>query len=118
MGKILSERRAIENEAIFRSANEQVLDDLDGLKKMNMHVMGDAAVSDTDKPLHFYCECSNDECLQRIVLKPSKYKDLHQNTSQFVLVPGHEIPELERTIQRTERYIVVEKFKSVPPKLV
>lgn len=114
MNKKFSERRLVENQLVFRQANEQVPKDLDSIKAAAESEGRNSLVHKIDVPLHFYCECSDENCRKRIVMKSSQYKDLHQNNSQFVLVPGHDIPEIERIVQKSDDYIVVEKYRNPP----
>ena len=114
MSKSHSKRRLAENEVIFRQANESVRQGLDELKK-KAEKEGDV-VSEDDMPLYFYCECSDESCRKRILLRPSKHKKLHQNSSQFVVLPGHEVREVERVRIETKAYMVVEKYMTPPKK--
>lgn len=115
MIKDLSERRLVENEFHFKRPNEKLAKGLEELRKM--------AVEDKqsdwypDDPIKFFCECSDINCRERIRLKPEKYLKLHQNSNQFVLLPGHAIPKIERTIKNENNYIVVEKYISPPMSL-
>lgn len=115
MDKKLSERRLAENQVIFRQTNEQVPKELQAVKSAAESEGRGALVGDIDTPLHFYCECSDENCRQRIVMKPSKYDELHQNSAQFILVPGHHIPQIERIMFEGDSYIVVQKYNT-PPK--
>lgn len=116
MTNSLSERRLAENQVIFRRKNENVTKNLKTLKEA-VDSEGEASiVSDIDLPLHFYCECSDENCKRRIVLKPSEYNELHQNSSQFIVWPGHVVPKIERVVHSTDKLIVVEKMNT-PPKV-
>jgi hypothetical protein len=97
----LSERRLVENEVIFRSANKDA-------EEFIIETQGADAV------LHFYCECSHTECKQHITLSAQKYEELHKNNRQFIAIPGHEVPEVERIVLRTPKYIVIEKYGDPP----
>jgi hypothetical protein len=114
MSRGLSERRLAENELIFRQANQKVQKSLKRLQQL-------AAKEDNPElyahkgDVHFYCECADEKCSQRIALSPSEYEELHQNRSQFILIPGHEVVEVERVLFETPRYEVVEKY-AAPPK--
>lgn len=96
-----SKRKLAENEVVFREANKSVAE-----------FAGDAA-SD-DRPLRFYCECSKDECRERIELTPAKYRELHPNNRLFIALPGHEITEIEKIVSRQDEFIVIEKFDEPP----
>jgi hypothetical protein len=99
----LSERRLAENEVIFREVNKSVQEFIEK-DLYNAH----------SGPLHFYCECSNAACRQRVALTAQKYKELHQNSKRFVVVRGHELPEIEKVIQQEDGYAVVEKYGDPP----
>lgn len=109
-----SERRQIENEVVFRNANEQIQKDLDELRKKAKAEGHDSLIPDKDLDLHFYCECSDENCRERIVLALSKYKQLHQDRSQFIVSPKHETTAIEDVVSKKITYTVVEKF-IVPP---
>lgn len=114
MSNTPSPRRLAENEVIFRQANEKVSRELDDLRQAAASDGHTGMVPDKDPELHFYCECSDEKCRKRIVMSPAKYKQLHQNSSQFVLLPGHNVPELERVVDGSKEYIVVEKVITPP----
>jgi hypothetical protein len=115
MSDDLSERRLAENELAFRKSNEKVTKELDQLKEAAEKDGHEQLAQGTDIPLQFYCECSNMGCRKRITFTPGKYKELHQNSNQFILVPGHEVAEVERVVFRGDSYIVVEKYKTILP---
>src|ERR1044072_3709931 len=94
MGKS-KEERMVENEVIFRQANQKVQDGLARLEKMAIEHGQSEMVEKYDVPLHFYCECANENCRERIIMTSDKYKELHQNKSQFIVLPGHEEPIVE-----------------------
>lgn len=110
----ISERRLAENEVFFRQSNSKVVQ---GLKKLEQIAKEDGQhdmVAHIDVPIQFYCECSNEQCRQRITMKPSTYSDLHKNGKQFLLKPGHDIPKIERVVREEADYIVTEKYKTPP----
>jgi hypothetical protein len=114
MSEPLSERRLAENEVVFRQHNERIqqgFDELDALSKSEGYGPFDY---DKEMVLHFYCECSDEKCTTKISLKLSRYTAIHKNRNHFLLVPGHEIPALERVVKKTRHYLVVEKFRPAP----
>lgn len=109
-----SQRRQIENEVVFRKANEKVQIDLSKLRKL-AEANGDVAlVPSDDLVLHFYCECSDENCRQRIELSLSKYKKLHQDRKQFIICPNHEAVSIEKVVASNAKFSVVEKFFNPP----
>lgn len=114
MGQTNSERRWAENEVVFRQANEKVSKELESLKQA-AEAEGHASLvhnieRNLDNPIHFYCECSDELCRQRIILKPSEYKNFHKNSSQFTVLPGHDVARIERVVAKTDSLMVVEKY--------
>ena len=97
-----SERRLVENEVIFRRANEDAKDFVKDVGAAN-HVL-----------VPFFCECSDPDCKGRIEMPVADYERIHQSNRQFVVLTGHEVPEIERVVQRSERYNIVEKTTSMP----
>lgn len=118
MSDDFSPRRLAENEVVFRQRNEKITKDLEALQKTAEAEGHDAiaqnAKNDSEVPLHFYCECSDEKCRQRIILKPKEYRELHANSSQFIIVPGHRVPEVERVVATTDQYHVIEKYMTPP----
>lgn len=110
----IHERRQIENEMIFRRANEKAGDELDDLDAMHIEDDNlDLTWDDTVK-LHFKCECSDEDCHERIQLKLSEYKKIHENRDAFIVKLKHQVNEIEVIIQSEEGYSVVEKNNSTP----
>jgi hypothetical protein len=109
-----SERRLVENEVIFRQHNEKVQQDLEALRD-EAKTEGHDILPREDMSVHFYCECAKETCHERIVLTPDEYKEFHQNSSQFIVLPGHNFPEVERIVLTNDKLMVVEKYITPPP---
>jgi hypothetical protein len=56
------------------------------------------------------CECGTTDCNERIVFTQTEYDNLRLIPTHFAVLPGHEIPAVERVVERNERFVVVEKF--------
>lgn len=110
----LSERRLIENEMIFRQENEKISDGLDDLDAMHIEDGNPQLTRDNDLVLHFWCECSDENCKARIAMKHETYQEIHENRSAFVVKPDHQVHEIEKVISTSDKYIVVEKNKTTP----
>ena len=94
-------QRVAMNEATFRKVNEgmEVGQDPGGL-------------------LTFICECGRLGCTQLIELTRAEYEELRTNPRRFALLAGHEIEDVERVVERHDRYLVVEKFGDVEGEIV
>ncbi len=99
-----SDRRLQENEIIFREANNDIQEFL-------TETEGDRI----KRIVPFYCECSRMDCKRRIELTPLMYDKLHKNKKQFVVLQGHEIPEIEKIVTTQKNINVVEKYGKLPP---
>jgi hypothetical protein len=116
MHKDMSERRLVENEVFFRQANEKVANGLKELEELARLEGQPELAPDGDQIIQFYCECSDEKCRKRIGLTAKEYRKLHQNRDQFIVLPGHSMPELERTVKSEEKYVIVEKYLTAPEK--
>ena len=91
------EERLANNEVLFREVNERI-------EQI-------AAPQDPDDPqvFEFYCECSTVDCTLRLPMTLAAYESIRADPTQFVVVPGHELPEIEAVISRTDAYQIVRK---------
>jgi len=96
------ERRLQENEVIFKQVNKDVEEFLHDIGVQNQ-----VAVP-------FYCECSDLGCRMRLELTPAEYEKIHKNKRRFIVVNGHEVPQIENVVERNENYSVVEKLDKPP----
>lgn len=85
------EERLAANEARWREINE-----------------GSRAVSDPE-PNSIFCECSDRTCVYRVTIGVEKYVEVRENPRRFMVRPGHEVPDVETVVERTEDFYVVEK---------
>lgn len=86
------------NEALFRNVNERVRD------------LAATFASDAEpEPVAFVCECGSSDCAATIVLSMREYEDVRADPAQFMIVSGHESPEVEVVVARHDRYDVVRK---------
>jgi hypothetical protein len=85
-----------QNEALFRNVNERIED-------------VSTALAPDDVPMEFLCECDDTDCLEKVSVTQAEYEAIRAVATQFVVLPGHEDPDIERVVQQTERFLVVEK---------
>jgi hypothetical protein len=91
-------KRAAENESLFRQVNERIED----LNK----------VFEAFAPYGSWtCECARIDCAQRIELTLDEYESARSSPNRFLIAPAedHFDADVERVVERTERYWVVEK---------
>ena len=90
------EQRLARNEALFREVNERIAD------VSSSYELGDS--------LEFLCECGSQDCLDAISIVRADYEQVRSEPDRFVVVTGHEIPEIERVLERRDGYVVVTKI--------
>jgi hypothetical protein len=66
----------------------------------------------------FVCECADPDCAHRVTAALEDYEDVRAEATHFLLAPGHHEPRVERVIERTGDYDVVEKFESTVARIV
>ena len=88
------EERIARNEAAFRKVNEAI-----------------AAGRDTEGHgrVAFLCECGALGCNRLVELSPPEYEGVRADPRRFLLIEGHEEPEVEEVVEVHDRYIVVAK---------
>jgi hypothetical protein len=57
----------------------------------------------------FFCECSNIDCTRLLPMTVSEYERVRSDPKQFVVAPGHELPEIEVVVARNDAYQIVVK---------
>ena len=89
-------RRKGLNEALFREVNEQIrrLDDESGEEAGTIAVI---------------CECSETDCTERIVLLVAEYERVRSDSLLYVVARGHELPDIERVVERRDGWEIVRK---------
>jgi hypothetical protein len=86
-----------ENEALFRDINERVV------------ALPERQEASAAEKLMFYCECGDAKCFEHVRLTLAEYQALRANAARFAVAPGHELPDVERVVERHAGYFVVEK---------
>jgi hypothetical protein len=93
------EERLARNEALFRVANERMSDWEEQHRS--------SAVES------YFCECADSECREHVDLGQADYERVRSDSRRFVIVPGHEVPDLETVIERNEGWAIIEKAPEV-----
>jgi hypothetical protein len=92
------EERLANNEVLFRDINERIAG-----------VAAPQGIPGDDHVYEFLCECSNVACDLRLPLTLAVYEDVRKEPTQFIVAPGHELPEIEIVLSRSTGYQVVRK---------
>jgi hypothetical protein len=92
--------RAARNQSRFREYNERIE------PHNRVHYWVEPPMPD------WVCECASDECLAPLQLTIAEYQSIRADPTHFLVAPGesHVVPDVERVIERHDRYWVVEKL--------
>lgn len=93
MGK--REEEIARNEGLFRDVNERV-----------KGVLAEIGVSDQ---LEVFCECGRGDCVAKIELSLPDYEAVRAYPARFLVLQGHEFPEVEDVLVSPDGYLIVEK---------
>jgi hypothetical protein len=93
-------RRIAVNESRFREINDRLAQELANLRHQPEH-------------LEFVCECSNLECREKIALTGAEYERIRADPMLFAIAGGHETPDAEDVVGRTDRFVTVRKHRDV-----
>lgn len=63
----------------------------------------------------YFCECAQPECRKKVRLRQADYERVRSDSRRFVIVPGHELPDVETVIEQNEGWAIIEKAPEVTP---
>jgi len=95
-------QRKAANEAVFREINERI----ESLQKR-------FALAERE-PLHVVCECDRLDCAERLEVAVETYERVRADSALFIVLPGHEDPEVEEVVDTGRGHLVVRKQAGAP----
>jgi hypothetical protein len=99
----MDQERMARTEAAFREVNEAIAET--------------AARFDAEEA-DFICECADPQCAHRVTAELEDYEEVRSDATHFLLAPGHHEPEVERVIERSGAFDIVEKVKPAMARIV
>lgn len=91
---------------VVRSARSQVL-----FREVNERI-NELLRSEGD-PTDYLCECTDGNCTGTISLEREEYEWIRSGPNHFVVLPGHELLDVERIVHQSDRFVTVEKTVEV-----
>ena len=91
--------RLARNEAAFRLINERAAKE--------------APEPDESAVKPYLCECSDLGCRQQVYLRTGEYESVRRDSRWFLVAVGHVDSTVERVVDHTLRFDVVQKHESV-----
>ena len=89
------QRKLAENESMFRETNEGIRRGL--------------WPGEEDHDVRFRCECPDLQCGEPVELTAAQYEQVRRDPRRFIVAHGHNVPEIENTVERHPSCLVVEK---------
>ena len=94
--RMASVSRAARNQSMFRAVNEKI------------SAVNEAFATMTET-FAIACECYDASCIETIHIRSEDYFQVRADPRQFVVSPGHVLPEVETVVHETHWWVVVEK---------
>jgi hypothetical protein len=94
------EERVARNEAISREINE-------GIEEAH-------TAESREGHVRMICECGQTQCQRLIAITIREYEDVRKDPRRFAVAEEHVIPDVERVVYETDRFVVVEKLEGTP----
>jgi hypothetical protein len=92
-------RRIADNESLFRLANERMA----GWEERER----------ADAVELYFCECGRSECREKVELVKADYERARSDSATFVVIPGHELPDVESVIETHDGWVLIRKYPEV-----
>lgn len=86
--------RIVANEQRFRAFNEGAEEVRERLEHETLEIV---------------CECGDADCTERLRVDPGRYAEIRQDEGRFIVLPGHEEPDVEDVLERGDGFLVVGK---------
>ena len=97
-------RKIGENEALYRTVNERI----EGLNQVFGTLTNTMIV---------VCECGDGACAEQIEIAVEDYERVRSDATHFVIIPGHEIADVEDVVEKNDTFDVVRKHEGGPAEL-
>ena len=99
----MDQERMARTEAAFREVNEAIAETAERFEA---------------EEADFVCECADPRCAHRVTAELEDYEEVRSEPTHFLLAPGHHKPAVERVVDRTEEFDVVEKVTPLMARIV
>ncbi len=91
------EQRTARNQLLFREVNERIAS------------LAERALLPEVAPIEVTCECVDMSCTSTIQISLHEFAEIDRATNRFLVVPGHELPDVEDVTERRDRFLIVAK---------
>jgi hypothetical protein len=91
------EKRAAQNQLLFREVNQRIAS------------LAEPALLPEIAQIEVTCECVDMSCTATIQIPLHEFAEIDRATNRVLVVPDHELPEVEDVVERRERFLIVGK---------
>lgn len=91
------EQRAAQNQLLFREVSQRIAS------------LAERALLPEMALIEVTCECVDTSCTATIQIPLHEFAEIDGATNRFLVVPGHELPEVEDVVERRDRFLIVAK---------
>jgi hypothetical protein len=99
--------RTARNESLFREVNDRIEELSENVEAQGIAPEGGL--------IEFHCECGREGCTERVRMTVEEYQRVRSDNDRFLLVRGHETPEMEAVVESSDRFVVVDKLPEAEP---
>jgi hypothetical protein len=92
-------RRIGRNEALAREVNERI---------------ESLANKSWNREIEVLCECGDENCTAQLPVSLLEFERVREDATLFLVVPGHEAPDVEDVVESFKRFDVVRKREGAP----
>jgi|SRR5215210_9550164 len=103
MGDLDARRvQAATNQSLFREVNERIEELAAGAPSIFAELK-------ESRTLDLACECADTTCTEQVRLTLAEYEQIRSDSNSFVVLTGHEVPEVEDVVREQDGYVIVKK---------
>jgi len=87
---------------------EQIREVRETFARANERIRASAEKYDFQHQVPFLCECSDVTCTGSVRLGLTNYREARASTDAFLLLPGHDDPQVDQIVARGDGYVLVQ----------
>jgi len=84
------------------------------LRYANEYIEKTSTYPESPETMQVLCECGAADCATLMTVTPGEYEEVRTDPTHFVVVGGHVLPDIERVVRETDRFVVVAKRAGTP----
>jgi hypothetical protein len=98
-----------------RTNAEQMREIRETFARANEQIRASAEKYNFQHQVPFLCECTDATCMGSVRLSLTNYREARTSIDRFLLLPGHDDPQVERIVARGDGYVLVQESLGFEP---